>query len=141
MNRYEVVAGFIDRAVEDQNWYRRNANWINGTLAAVAGVLVYLLAYIQTSGNSPQLEQLLVAVVPFLTAISLRLTKNGIGSVQAAELKQKVAKEDAHVEQIAAQPQPHYSDKVEDVLDSVSNEGASHPTLDQLRDIIEENRK
>lgn len=92
--RTEVVADFIDRSVEDQTWYRQNANVVNGTAAGLAGAAAFLLTYTQTTGSWPGLEGALVFLAPVLSAVALKLTRNGIGEVQAAELKRKAAMED-----------------------------------------------
>lgn len=92
--RTEVVADFIDRSVEGQSWYRQNANVVNGTAAGLAGAAAFLLTYVQTTGSWPGLEGALVFLAPVLSAVALKLTRNGIGEVQAAELKRKAAMED-----------------------------------------------
>lgn len=92
--RNELIAEFIDQTVEDQSWYRKNANTVNGTAAGLAGATAFLLAYYQSTGTRPGLESLLVFLAPLLSAIALKLTRNGIGEVQATEMKRKAALED-----------------------------------------------
>lgn len=102
--RTEVVADFIDRTVESQSWYRQNANVVNGTAAGLAGAAAFLLTYVQTTGSWPGLEGALVFLSPVLSAVALKLTRNGIGEVQAAELKRKAAMEDRMEERFETPP-------------------------------------
>lgn len=92
--KHDVIADFVDRSVEDQSWYRKNANTINGVVAGLAGAAVFLLTYVQTTGAWPGAEALLVFLAPLLSAVALKLTKNGIGETQAAELKRRADMED-----------------------------------------------
>lgn len=92
--KHDIIADFVDRSVEGQSWYRQNANVVNGLVAGLAGALAFLLAYVQASGSWPGAEGLLVFLVPIFSAVALKLTKNGIGESQAAELKRHAAMED-----------------------------------------------
>lgn len=92
--KHDLIADFLDRSVERQSWYRKNANTVNGGVAGLAGAVAFLLAYVQTTGQWPGIEGLLVFLAPVLSALALKLTRNGIGEVQAAELKRKAAMEE-----------------------------------------------
>lgn len=90
--RYNVIAEFIAGVVEEQSFYRRNANTINGTIAATIGAIVWVAQYLLTTGQAPELYQILSAlVIPVLTAISLKLTRNGIGAKTSEALKKPAA--------------------------------------------------
>lgn len=95
--KHDIIADFVDRSVEGQTWYRKNANTVNGVVAGLAGAIAFLLAYVQTTGQWPGAEGLLVFLAPLLSAVALKLTKNGIGETQAAELKRQAAMEDREV--------------------------------------------
>lgn len=94
MNKPEVIAGFLEKTIEQQSWYRKNANVINGIVASAAATLVFIFTYIQTTGSVPVAETAFGFIVPVVTGLSLRLTKNGIGKKQAEDLKKDAVVED-----------------------------------------------
>lgn len=87
MNNPEVIADFLESTIKKQSWYRKNANVINGVIASTAATLVFIFTYIQTTGDIPVAETAFGLIVPVITGLSLRLTKNGIGTKQAEDLK------------------------------------------------------
>ena len=94
MNNPEVIADFLEKTIEKQSWYRKNANVINGVVASTAATLVFILTYIQTTGTISIAETAFGVIVPVVTGLSLRLTKNGIGKKQAEDLKKDAVVED-----------------------------------------------
>lgn len=94
MNNPEVIADFIETAIKKQSWYRKNANVINGVIAATAATLIYILTYFQTTGDVPVAQTAFATIIPVITGVSLRFTKNGIGKKQGKDLKEHAVVED-----------------------------------------------
>lgn len=80
------IAIFLEQAIARQSWYRRYANTINAVICAIVGALAYLGTYWQATGSISTDNVLLSTALPVLTAFVMRLTKNGIGEVQAQRL-------------------------------------------------------
>lgn len=76
--RTAVVADVATRVIESQGVYRRYANTINATLAALAGAVAALAGIWTISGEFPAVTGVLVFLAPILTAVATRLTKNGM---------------------------------------------------------------
>lgn len=88
MNNPEIIADFIETTIKKQSWYRKHANVVNGVIAATAATVVYILTYLQTTGDVPVAQTAFAAIIPIVTGVSLRFTKNGIGKKQGEELKE-----------------------------------------------------
>lgn len=92
MEKSRIVGEFLADTIEKQSWYRAKANTINGVVASLAGVAIWIATYFGTTGAAPELsEALTLFVIPVLTALSLRLTKNGIGTQQANDLLTQIS--------------------------------------------------
>lgn len=94
MNNPEIIADFIETAIKKQSWYRQHANVINGVIAATAATLIYILTYFQTTGDVPVAQTSFAAIIPVITGVALRFTKNGIGKKQGEDLKEHAVAED-----------------------------------------------
>ena len=94
MNNPEIIADFIETAIKKQSWYRQHANVINGVIAATAATLIYILTYFQTTGDVPVAQTSFAAIIPVITGVALRFTKNGIGKKQGEDLKKHAIAED-----------------------------------------------
>ena len=94
MNNPEIIADFIETAIKKQSWYRQHANVINGVIAATAATLTYILTYFQTTGDVPVAQTSFAAIIPVITGVALRFTKNGIGKKQGEALKEHAVAED-----------------------------------------------
>lgn len=94
MNNPEIIAEFIETAIKKQSWYRQHANVINGVIAATAGTLIYILTYFQTTGDVSFGPATTAVVIPVITGVALRFTKNGIGKKQGEDLKEHAVAED-----------------------------------------------
>lgn len=94
MNNPEIIADFIETAIKKQSWYRQHANVINGVIAATAATLIYILTYFQTTGDIPVAQTSFAAIIPVITGVALRFTKNGIGKKQGEDLKEHAVAED-----------------------------------------------
>ena len=94
MNNPEIIADFIETAIKKQSWYRQHANVINGVIAATAATLIYILTYFQTTGDVPVAQTSFAAIIPVITGVALRFTKNGIGKKQGEDLKEHAIAED-----------------------------------------------
>lgn len=88
-NKYEPVADFIDDIIANQSFYRQHANVINGALASFIGALLALASYAGgLEGDTPTwLPVLSTVIIPFVTAVWLKLTTNGVGPKQGEQLK------------------------------------------------------
>ena len=85
--RTKIISDFLADAISNQSWYRAHANTVNGVLASIAGVVVWLSTYLGATGAMPELNEILVSfVVPLFTGLALAVTKNGIGPQQSNEL-------------------------------------------------------
>lgn len=89
VDKYEPVADFIDDIIENQSFYRQHANVINGALASFIGALLALASYAGgLDGDTPTwLPVLSTVIIPFITAVWLKLTTNGVGPKQGEKLK------------------------------------------------------
>lgn len=94
MNNPEIIADFIETAIKKQSWYRQHANVVNGVIAATAATLIYILTYFQTTGDVPVAQTAFAAIIPIVTGVSLRFTKNGIGKKQGEDLKEYAVAKD-----------------------------------------------
>lgn len=97
VDKYEPVADFIDDIIENQSFYRQHANVINGALASFIGALLGLASYAGgLDGDTPTwLPVLSTVIIPFITAVWLKLTTNGVGPKQGEKLKAQARADDA----------------------------------------------
>lgn len=103
MNNPEVIADFIETAIKKQSWYRQHANVINGVIAATAATLIYILTYFQTTGDVPVAQTSFAAIIPIITGVALRFTKNGIGKKQGEDLKEHAVAENEKASNTSAE--------------------------------------
>lgn len=89
VDKYKPVADFIDDIIENQSFYRQHANVINGFIASLIGALLGLASYAGgLEGDAPTwLPVLSTVIIPFITAVWLKLTTNGVGPKQGKKLK------------------------------------------------------
>lgn len=89
VDKYEPVADFIDDIIENQSFYRQHANVINGILSTSICALLAIVSYFGgLEGNVPTWVPVLsTVIIPFITAVWLKLTTNGVGPKQGEKLK------------------------------------------------------
>lgn len=98
MNDYRstMVADILADVASKQTVYRKYANTINSTLAAIAGVLTALAGQWAITGQFPETTAVLLLVAPFLTAVVTRLTKNGVSPSVQQEIIATARAEDSN---------------------------------------------
>lgn len=83
LNKTEVAADIVYQLVDKQSGVKKYANTIAAFLATAGGVLTALAGVWVVTGQFPTVTAAFVAIAPFLTALAVRFTKNGISpSVQ-----------------------------------------------------------
>ena len=89
VDKYEPVADFIDDIIENQSFYRQNANVINGVLSTSICALLAIVSYFGgLEGDVPTWVPVLsTVIIPLITAVWLKLTTNGVGPKQGEKLK------------------------------------------------------
>lgn len=102
-----AVAGWVQRELNEQPWYRRKAN----TITTLGGAVATTVAYLLTSGlELPGWAQVaLPGLLLVLTVLGVNVTPNGVTPTTGAQL-QKAAKDPAVINAVAVE-----------VLDTVGN--------------------
>ena len=87
--KQDIIVNFLENSLENQSFYRKNANTINGVVASVAATLVFVLTLIQTAGYLPGTEAAIAFIIPIITGLALKLTTNGIGKKSVEKIIEK----------------------------------------------------
>lgn len=102
-----AVAGWVQRELNEQPWYRRKANTITTTIGTVATAVAYLGA--NATGLPDWAPWVIAAVGLVATVLGVNVTPNGVTPTTGAQL-QRAAQDPAVVNAVARE-----------VIDTVGN--------------------
>lgn len=80
----ETIHEIVAEAVRRQPWYQKNANTIVAALGALAAILSFVLTL--SLGLPENVIAAVGAAIPVLTALAVKLTRNGVQASTADKL-------------------------------------------------------